>query len=65
MNKLKEIWSYSVGTFMVVNIAMILLQGGSRYNHNSSISFKLCLFVSVPLTIVVAIIIGIEEFKKK
>lgn len=63
--KLNELLGYAAGTFIVSNILMIWLQGGGRYSFNSKGGLRLCLMVSVPITIVVAGYGAIKLFKKK
>lgn len=63
--KLKSLWGYAIGTFMVSNIIMIWFQGGGRYSYNGNVTLIFNLIISTIITIIVTFMVGIEEFKRK
>ncbi len=64
-NKIKELFGYALGVFLGINIIMIWLQGGGRYNYNATGSLKACLIVSVPITLVVIGILVVDMIKER
>lgn len=63
--RLKDIWGYSIGTFIVSNVIMIWLQGGGRYSYDAKVSVKACLFASIPITLIITGILIWETIKDK